>query len=178
VALCLSEGPRGRENLGLTSKDLSVLCGGILELEVEMRKLSFAILSLSFLTISFVGCSTKIVKSTVVSGITRVFMHEPGHFTFIVQNTETKILGQLRVEVYSDQVTMLEDLRDDESVRVEYFCGFHREQPKQCKPIPTDFSNWNLHASQLTIHLHSAKELDGGGWNHGKFGRGQTVVVQ
>lgn len=28
------------------------------------------------------------------------------------------------------------------------------------------------------IHVHSGKDINGGGWNHGKFGRGQTVSVE
>ena len=136
------------------------------------------------LTAVFVaGCGDGLrpVSPTVVSGITRVFMHEPGRFTFIVQHAEADTLtklGQLRIQVYRNYVTMLEDLKDDEPIRIEYSCGTRHNNPRQCKPIPVGFSNWNLHASQLTIHLHSAQELDGGGWNHGKHGRGQTVVVQ
>jgi len=146
-----------------------------------MRRQSFVILVLSFLTISLVGCSTGVaekIEPTTVSGITRVFMHEPGHFTFLVKHADGKKVGQLRVETYRDYTNIVEDLEENQSISVEYSCGSHRNEFYQCKSIPPNFSNWNVRAMKLTIHLHSVKEMDGAGWNHGKFGSGQTVVVQ
>lgn len=141
----------------------------------------FVLASCCFLTISLIGCSTNAtekVEPTSVSGITRVFMHEPGHFTFLVENTDSKKIGQLRVQTYRDDTIIREDLEDGQSIRVEYSCGKYQKEFYQCKSIPPNFSNWTVHARKLTIHLHSVKEIDGAGWNHGKFGRGQTIVVQ
>src|SRR3989344_6882557 len=145
-----------------------------------MRKLSFAI-SLSFLTISLTGCSTNTtekVTPTTVSGITRVFMHEPGYFTFLVEHNDSKKVGQLRVRTYIDDTDIVYDLQENQPVSVEYSCGSHQNRLYQCKPIPQNFSNWTVWAMKLKIHLHSIKEIDGAGWNHGKFGSGQTIVVR
>ena len=30
----------------------------------------------------------------------------------------------------------------------------------------------------MTIHVHSANEINGGGWDRGKFGSGQNVVIE
>ena len=30
----------------------------------------------------------------------------------------------------------------------------------------------------VEIHIHAAKDVNGGGWNHGKFGSGQTNVIE
>lgn len=142
----------------------------------------FASILFCFLTISLIGCSTNAtekVEPTSVSGITRVFMHEPGYFTFLVENTDSKKVSQLRVKTYRDDTVLMEDLEEGQPIRVEYSCGNnHRSEFYQCKSIPPNFSNWNVYAKKLTIHLHSVKEIDGAGWNHGKFGRGQTTVVQ
>lgn len=134
-----------------------------------------------FLTIFLIGCSTnttKKVEPTSVSGITRVFMHEPGYFTFLVENTDSKKVGQLRIKTNIDNVIIMKDLDEGQSIQIEYSCGKFQNEMYQCKSIPPNFSNWNVYALKLTIHLHSVKELDGAGWNHGKFGSGQTVVVQ
>lgn len=31
---------------------------------------------------------------------------------------------------------------------------------------------------RMTIHIHTPKEVEGGGWNHGKFGSGNTSVIK
>jgi hypothetical protein len=31
---------------------------------------------------------------------------------------------------------------------------------------------------RLDIHIHNLDEIQGGGWNHGKFGRGKTQVIE
>lgn len=146
-----------------------------------MRKHSSVGFLLSFLTIALIGCSTNAtekVEPTTVSGITRVFMHEPGNFTFLVEHGDNKKVGQLRVDAHRDDTTIVVDLQENQTISVEYSCGKYRDQFYQCKSIPPNFSNWNVRAMKLTIHLHSVKELDGAGWNHGKFGSGQTTVVQ
>jgi len=122
--------------------------------------------------------ATEKVEPTTVSGITRVLMHEPDHFTFLVPNTNNKKLGQLRIRTYQNQTTIVTDLQDNESIKIQYLCGNLRVA-WSCESIPQDFSTWNVDfASQLIIHLHSAKDIDGAGWNHGKFGSGNTTVVQ
>jgi len=36
--------------------------------------------------------------------------------------------------------------------------------------------HWNL--SYLEIHLHSVKNIEGTGWDHGKGGKGTTQVIE
>ena len=145
-----------------------------------MRKCHFAIILVCFLITSLISCATKNdkVEPTHVSGITRIFMHEPGNFTFLIEHNDSKKVGQLRVETYRDHTTIVEDLQENQSVSVEYSCGLNSEELYQCKSIPSNFSNWNVGAIKLTIHIHSVKEIDGAGWNHGKFGSGSTTVIQ
>jgi len=121
------------------------------------------------------GCDNKPekIESTIVSGITRVLMHERGHFTFLVQHKNHKKLGQLEAKVSASNVKIFEDLRDDETIRVEYFCP-----SRNCKPVPVSFSIWSIKPSLLIIHIHSEKEINGAGWNHGKSGSGSTVVIE
>ena len=144
-----------------------------------MRNNIFVGFLFCFLTISLIGCTYNgfgNVESTTVSGITRVFMHEPGYFTFLVEHGDSKKIGQLRVKTINDTTTIVEDLQENQTISIEYFST--QDPFLQSKSIPPDFSNWDVQAMKLTIHLHSVKEIDGAGWNHGKFGRGQTIVVQ
>ena len=144
-----------------------------------MRKDGFVLL-ICFLTISLISCSTKNEEAEPirVSGITRILMHEPGYFTFLVEHNNSKKVGQLRVVTYKDNTTILEDLQENQSISIEYSCGSFPGEFYQCKPIPLNFSNWSVRAIKLIIHLHSVKEVGGAGWNHGKFGSGNTTVVQ
>ncbi|MDP3792528.1 MAG: hypothetical protein Q8Q89_02245 [bacterium] len=135
-----------------------------------------------FLVLFLFGCEERTrentnPESTVVSGITRILMHETNSFTFLVERADTHKVGQLRI--YASKTTLFSDLKEDEPIRVEYRCrSSSRNEYYQCKSIPADFSIWSTHPAELTIHLHSTKEVDGGGWNHGKFGQGSTTVIQ
>ena len=106
-------------------------------------------------------------------------MHQPSEYTFFVKKADNKI-GRLRINMRDEiNITIIEDLQPNEPVRVEYLCGKGVEHPQSCRPIPDSFSYWRVYsASKLTIHLHSVKEIDGAGWNHGKNGRGMTTVVE
>jgi len=73
----------------------------------------------------------------------------------------------------------------------QYFCG---DKIYITKDVPIEQSMWVsyeiLHGSfsqpdpclmKLEIHIHSVKsvkDIDGAGWNHGKFGNGETSVVE
>jgi len=147
---------------------------------MEIRKL-FLVAAISFV---FVGCNedkkTEIVKPTVVSGIVRVLMHNLGSYTFLVKQADKKI-GQLSIHANVQRVHLVEDLTDKEPMRIEIVCGWwnsDRDNQYTCKPIPQTFSYWSISANQLVIHLHSVRQIDGAGWNHGKFGRGTTIVVE
>ena len=128
-------------------------------------------LLLVFLVVSACSASPP-AELTKVSGISRILMHEPGHYTFLVEHSSGKV-GQLEIHTGNVAVTMLRDLELDEPTRIEILC-----RGRSCKPLPKDFSTWRMYPSTLTIHLSSTKDVDGAGWNHGKFGRGQTVVIQ
>ena len=118
-----------------------------------------------FLALFLVACGDDQVqeKSTRVSGISNVLMHEPNNFTFLVPNGGNKI-GQLRINVYSrNNVRLIRDLKEDELIHIEIFCPASMGGLKACSPIPVEFYNWNIDARELIIHLHSAKEINGAG---------------
>jgi hypothetical protein len=112
---------------------------------------------------------------TRVSDISQILMHEPGHYTFLVDQPGRKI-SQLEIRT-GEPITILRDLDNATVINITYRCMYK----KACLPIPENFSRWSLVATDLTIHLHSAEEINGAGWSQmeGKVRReGQTQVVR
>lgn len=92
------------------------------------------------------------------SSIERVFMHDPGVYSFLYKDEATNELISVntvgknhywRYHVYTD-------------VKPEDFCWAEVDETK----------------SVTSIHVHSSSEIMGGGWNHGKFGSGSTTPVE
>lgn len=151
-----------------------------------MKKV-LSIVAGALVMVGFIGCSTNVTENIdpiSVSGITRVLMHRPGEFTFLVEHNDSKKIGQLTVVTRRENTVIMRDLEDGQSIRVEYSCfGELQNYAYQCKSIPLNFSNWSIRASKLIIHLNSVKEIGGAGWHHGGsiIGdciKGQTTIVQ
>jgi hypothetical protein len=94
-------------------------------------------------------------------------MHEPGSFTlFVASPPGSKMLSELYISSRYTGTT-----------------------PQYVVDVPTDQSMWltytenssfwdGVQTSNIVIHLHGVENVNGGGWNHGKSGHGQTEVVQ
>jgi len=102
--------------------------------------------------------------TNTVKNVQRVLMHEPGDYTFFYTNPKAQ--------------NELLPLRIPSVIKVNFF-----------QDVPAEENSWltftsygeclNIcHAGLLELHLHSAQEINGAGWNHGKFGSGQTIVVE
>jgi len=102
--------------------------------------------------------------TTTVKNVERVLMHEPGNYTFFYTNPKAP--------------NELLPLRIPAVIKVNFF-----------QDVPAEENSWLTftsygeclsicHAGLLELHLHSAQEINGTGWDHGKFGRGQTIVVE
>jgi hypothetical protein len=65
----------------------------------------------------------------------------------------------------------------------EFGCGFYQEV-LTFGDVPSEQSPWlkmipvNCSAYNLEIHLHHYEDLEGGGWDHGKFGKGRTIPLE
>jgi len=118
---------------------------------------------------SFVTREKLPVNIVRVDGVDRVLMHESNHYTFFVSRPDNTV-GILDLRTFSGRVTVVEDMPADQPVRVEYTC--------RCKEVPPNFVRWRAEPTEIYIRLHSVKEINGAGWNHGKFGSGQTTVVE
>ena len=99
--------------------------------------------------------------------IVRAFMHETDNYTFLVNGrADELVLRSVRV-VARNETHIFRDVPANEPMWVKYF-----EADEVCS---------NIHycrASHLEIHLHSEEDLNTSGWDHGKFGRGETTILE
>ncbi len=100
-----------------------------------------------------------------MDGVSRVLMHEPSRYTFLMEKPDGTVaqysFGQ---GCYGNIPETFHDVPVGQPMWIEYRTG----NPD------TDQAFDQL----LSIHVHSVTDINGAGWNHGKFGRGQTTVVE
>lgn len=110
--------------------------------------------------------------------VDRILMHERGHFTFLVQHEEGRV-GQLEIQTSCRMAVIASDVPPGHRMWVSYTCTNGYGGETTCKTVPPIFSSWIVSGAwTLYIHAHTIKEIDGAGWNHGKHGSGQTVIVE
>ncbi len=110
------------------------------------------------------GC-TKYSDPYRVENVTRVLMHEPSRYTLLTALPD----GRIEQHTYGGYglcykpPDLYHDVPPDKPIWAEL-----REANDGCTPC----------TYVASIHLHSVEEINGAGWNHGKFGNGQTTVVE
>ncbi|KKR84153.1 MAG: hypothetical protein UU48_C0014G0001 [Candidatus Uhrbacteria bacterium GW2011_GWF2_41_16] len=121
-----------------------------------------------------VGCGFLFVKCVETNPlpdkkveVDRVFMNEAHQYTFYVASEEG---------VFFQPVT--------------YDDGYLNRKPVRIfADVPEGEKSWILLKGETSfidgnrfkiveIHVHDLKVLEGGGWNHGKFGQGQTIPIE
>lgn len=113
------------------------------------------------------GCSSR-VEEEQIDNVTRVFWHESNRYSFMVQDPATKHMRIISLPGYvcgdSKGIQIVPDVAASQQMRVQ-------------STIKYVFGNPPCIVS-MKIHVRSERDVGGGGWNHGKFGSGQTTVVQ
>lgn len=114
------------------------------------------------------GLSTCIPENTgviVKIEFIRVFMHEPHHYSILSEkNTE---LQEIEIDCYGDRPRIFKDILDNE--------------PMYLTAKLFRAKNWMYPTDRylnVEIHIHSEKDMNGAGWNHGKFGKGDTTILE
>ena len=98
-----------------------------------------------------------------LDNVVRVLMHQPGEYSIITKGIGADSADLPMQYIRSHHTSLRQDVASKKSMWVEYF-------PPAGEP--------SYAMDSLVIHLHSAEEINGAGWNHGKFGSGQTVVIE
>ena len=95
-----------------------------------------------------------------IDEVVRVFMHTPRHWSVLRREQD----HQLRVvEFYNDEAPLIiDDVPDGEDMRLVLV---------PMKGGGSSYSSWE-------VHIHKASDVNGAGSDNGKFGHGQTQVIQ
>lgn len=124
-----------------------------------MKKVSFFVASIVCLI--FCGCmSEKVFTDEKVENVTRIFMHERGHYTFFSENPDSPEIIINTVGTFPEKI--FKDVPKDKPMWYRY--RMYRR-------------NGEMHY-EFEIHIRSVKDIEGAGWDHGKFGKGQTTVIE
>lgn len=112
-----------------------------------------------------VDCSSQFEQ---YNHVIRVYKHSPDHYSLDLQSDPKDATREVReVNFFGGEIKRFEDVPDGNDVWAKRYrvCRLNARGEVQAYSISE-------------IHLHSVREISGGGWNRGKGGRGQTAVVE
>lgn len=137
---------------------------------------TFRTIVIAGFALASLGCADRKQGELRIDNVVRVFMHEPHRYTLFAQWQESKELVPYEFTVYSFE-------HRDSHGNVLARCGIHiRTDVARGEPMWATSERWGSSSPGndcvLTIHLHDPTEVEGGGWDHGKHGRGTTQVVE
>jgi len=123
------------------------------------------ILALSIAITFLSGCS-ETESAKIYGDIQAVWFHEGNNYSFtIIQDGKLVNIGPRSFENAKSEV--IADVKEGEPLwaKVTHNALFGDDN--------------NKHRGTLyEIHVHSIKDINGAGWDHGKFGSGSTSVVE
>jgi len=136
-----------------------------------MKRLILRNLIITFLlaisSLVFSGCGGR-DEEVRVDNVVRVFWHEGTLYSFHVREPNS-----VEIKLVFTHYTMCVNQRTYTNILADVPLG----NPMWVYYIINH--NWDRSCLKvLEIHIHSEKDIEGGGWNHGKFGRGQTSVIR
>ncbi|MDO8622474.1 MAG: hypothetical protein Q7R80_04550 [bacterium] len=137
---------------------------------------TFRTIVIALATFASTGCEDKKQSTLRIDHVVRVFMHEPHRYTLLAQHAESKELIPYEFTVYRFEYK-------DSAGKLLERCGIHlKTDAARGEPMWATSDRWGHQPPGndcvLTIHLHDPTEVEGGGWDHGKHGRGTTQVVE
>lgn len=127
-----------------------------------------ALLVAALLIIGIVnGCSRQELPDKKIDRVARILMHEPDRYTFLYRVPDSKELESMTID-HIINLSIIEDVPTNNEMWVNikrHSGGGGRTRDE-------------VTIDSVEIHIHGANDINGAGWNHGKFGRGQTTVVE
>lgn len=145
----------------------------------EIMKISAACLVAVFVTASMVGCADmKRCRETGrrFENIDRVFIHQPGEYSILYHaSADSRILSSETVgglvgcnrSQCNESAVLIDDLAADQPIWAERFFKGTATINGFCE-------------TETVIHIHSAKEIDGAGWEirqPGSFLQQDTIIT-
>lgn len=115
------------------------------------------LLTLLFIALILSACSGNKVLLTEPTEIEAAYYHENNRFSVAVLNED----GKLRMVNLVRTSVFIEETTDHNWYECDY-----------------SYNTWTgKYIGGCSIHLHSIDGLNTAGWNHGKFGRGDTTRI-
>lgn len=106
-------------------------------------------------------------RDRTIQNVVRVLMHERGRYTiFSEPKTGNEPLVEENFYILS-RVPIFKDVPPGGAM----WAKVHTE-------YSYDLFDYVPQDTKLEIHVHGPEDINGAGWNHGKFGRGTTTVIQ
>ena len=99
-----------------------------------------------------------------IENVQRIFYHEGSRYTLMIVDPETK---QATMRTFYGQVALFFDISNGEPMWALY----------EVTDFYQDIDKW-IPIYRLKIHMTSPSAVEGGAWNHGKFGSGSTEVIR
>jgi len=121
-------------------------------------------LRLCLFLLLLVGCNDEKFTEVKVEGIARIFMHEPDQYSFLVSNEPS---GPYRLVTFRN-------LRPGE---IHFEADVPDTLPMWVTMSKVETSGVPYYTN-IIIHIRSPRSVEGGGWNHGKRGRGNTNIIR
>jgi hypothetical protein len=113
-----------------------------------------------FLIFALLSCSMKETRYKI-ENVTRIFMHETNNFTFFVEKPGSSEIEEIHISYARNK--KLTDVPANKPMWVDVY-----KSSTSCGD----------EGYYLEIHIHRVEDINPAGWNHGKFGKGQTTVVE
>lgn len=136
-----------------------------------VRKISLAFALFTVLSTG-TGCGDPVASEPVrIDHVTRVLMHQPGDYTLLVTDPATKAVT---LRTFYDWCTSTER---GVGTTTQILADVPEGQALWAEQVTWQWSLGKTCNELKSIHLHSAQDIGGAGWNNGKFGSGQTTVV-
>lgn len=135
-----------------------------------MRSFLVAILAMSLCASACTSKEECLSKSHNIEHVARVFMHEPGVYSIMVENPATHELSMVEefpgsaLSLTKFRATVIADVLKGDGIWARNEAVYDADK-RSCD-------------HHITIHIHSITDINAAGWNHGKFGSGTTTVVE
>ncbi|MEK7584580.1 MAG: hypothetical protein AAB490_05020 [Patescibacteria group bacterium] len=99
-----------------------------------------------------------------IENVQRVFYHERSRYTIMTMDPTTK---KAAMRTFYSDVSLFFDVENGQPM-----WALH-----ETVDYTHDFNQW-IPVTQTEIHMTSPSAVEGGAWNHGKFGSGSTEVIR
>ena len=101
-----------------------------------------------------------------IENVVRIFMHEPSRYSIMIQDPNSSELKTMQFNLYNFcRAKIVADVPKNEKMWIFLKSKKHNV-------------NKDTYYTSFELHVRSAEDINGAGWNHGKFGSGTTTVIE